>query len=60
MKQDIPLWLEREIVELDSLIELFQGLKSSIFSLASSPVDILTNLLVDLIMKIKQIGRAHV
>jgi hypothetical protein len=52
-KEPIPLWLERELEDIDQMIGLLKAVKSSAFSLSSSPVDVLTRLLVDLLMKIK-------
>jgi hypothetical protein len=52
-KESIPLWLERELSDIDQMIGILEAVKSSAFSLSSSPVDVLTRLLVDLLMKIK-------
>jgi hypothetical protein len=52
-KERIPLWLERELEDIDQMIGLLNACKSSVYSLSSSPVAILVRLLVDLLMRIK-------
>ena len=52
-KEKIPLWLERELQDIDQMIGILDAVKNSAFSLSSSPVDVLVKLLVDLLMKIK-------
>lgn len=52
-KHELPIWLERELQEIDQMIGILDAVKNSAFSLSSSPVDILVKLLVDLVLKIK-------
>lgn len=52
-KHEIPKWLEEELQDIDQMIGILQAVKSSAYSLSSSPVDVLVSLLVDLIMRIK-------
>jgi hypothetical protein len=53
-QEDIPEWLESEYREIDDLIESLRVSKELLVSFRSSPVDILTNTAVDLLIKLKK------
>ncbi len=52
-KHELPIWLEKELEDVDQMIGLLNAVKNSAFRLSSSPVDVLVQLLVDLLMRIK-------
>lgn len=52
--KEVPDWLESEYQEIDDLIELLKMTKISLLSFRSSPVDVLTQLAVDLIIRLKK------
>jgi len=52
-KHELPIWLEQEIQDIDLMIGVLDAAKNSAFSLSSSPVSVFVQLLVDLLMRVK-------
>ena len=53
-KEKLPLWLIERIEDIESYIGVLQAAKRSAFSLSISPVNVLTDLLVDIILKLRE------
>jgi hypothetical protein len=54
MNTEYPLWLIERIEEIEGYIGILQALKSKAFSLSISPVGILTEGIVDLLMQLRK------